>query len=66
MSIGIWQIAIVVILVVLLFGRGKISSLMGDVAKGIKSFKKGMASDVTDDSEPKNISDENQDPKNKD
>jgi len=34
MSIGIWQIAIVVILVVLLFGRGKISSLMGDVAKG--------------------------------
>ena len=61
MSIGIWQIAIVVILVVLLFGRGKISSLMGDVAKGIKSFKKGMASDVTDDNEPKNISDENQD-----
>ena len=66
MSIGIWQIAIVVILVVLLFGRGKISSLMGDVAKGIKSFKKGMASDVTDDTEPKNISDENQDSKNKD
>ena len=45
MSIGIWQIAIVVILVVLLFGRGKISSLMGDVAKGIKSFKKGMSSE---------------------
>ena len=41
MSIGFWQIAVVVILVVLLFGRGKISSLMGDVAKGIKSFKKG-------------------------
>ena len=61
MSIGIWQIAIVVILVVLLFGRGKISSLMGDVAKGIKSFKKGMASDVTDEPEPKNISEENQD-----
>ena len=69
MSIGIWQIAIVVILVVLLFGRGKISSLMGDVAKGIKSFKKGMASDVTDvtdDTEPKNISDENKDSNNKD
>tara|TARA_B100000676_G_scaffold272467_1_gene290493 strand:+ start:266 stop:475 length:210 start_codon:yes stop_codon:yes gene_type:complete len=64
MSIGIWQIAIVVILVVLLFGRGKISSLMGDVAKGIKSFKKGMASDVTDESEPKNISDDNQDSNN--
>jgi len=65
MSIGIWQIAIVVILVVLLFGRGKISSLMGDVANGIKSFKKGMASDVTDESDPKNISDENQDSNNK-
>ena len=61
MSIGFWQIAVVVILVVLLFGRGKISSLMGDVAKGIKSFKKGMASDVTDDSQPKNISENNQD-----
>ena len=59
MSIGFWQIAIVVILVVLLFGRGKISSLMGDVAKGIKSFKKGMASDVNDDNDQKNIS-ENQ------
>ena len=66
MSIGIWQIAIVVILVVLLFGRGKISSLMGDVDKGIKSFKKGMASDVTDDSEPKNISDDNKDSNSKD
>ena len=61
MSIGFWQIAVVVILVVLLFGRGKISSLMGDVAKGIKSFKKGMATDSTEDLEPKNISEDNQD-----
>ena len=48
MGISFWQIAIVVVLVVLLFGRGKISSLMGDVAKGIKSFKKGMSSDNPD------------------
>ena len=62
MSIGFWQIAIVVVLVVLLFGRGKISDLMGDVAKGIKSFKKGMATDdTTENSEPKNISENNQD-----
>lgn len=40
-----FQILIVVVLLVLLFGRGKISELMGDVAKGIKSFKKGMAED---------------------
>ena len=65
MGISFWQIAIVVVLVVLLFGRGKISSLMGDVAKGIKSFKKGMASDTNDD-EPKNISDDNQESNNKD
>ena len=61
MSIGFWQIAIVVVLVVLLFGRGKISSLMGDVAKGIKSFKKGMSSDSTEDTQSKNITDNNQD-----
>ena len=66
MGISFWQIAIVVVLVVLLFGRGKISSLMGDVAKGIKSFKKGMASDVTDESDPKNISENNQDSEKKD
>ena len=65
MSIGIWQIAIVVILVVLLFGRGKISSLMGDVAKGIKSFKKGMSSDTVENDTSKNIS-ENQDSSNQD
>ena len=62
MSIGFWQIAIVVVLVVLLFGRGKISDLMGDVAKGIKSFKKGI-SDNTDssnkDTEDKNNSNNN-------
>ena len=73
MSIGFWQIAVVVILVVLLFGRGKISSLMGDVAKGIKSFKKGMATDVTDETQDvtdethqKNISEDNQDSTNQD
>ena len=72
MSIGFWQIAVVVILVVLLFGRGKISGLMGDVAKGIKSFKKGMATDVTDETQDvtdethqKNISEDNQDSNNK-
>jgi len=65
MGISFTQIAVVVVLVVLLFGRGKISSLMGDVAKGIKSFKKGMASDISDESEPKNISKNNQDTENK-
>ena len=65
MGISFTQIAVVAVLVVLLFGRGKISSLMGDVAKDIKSFKKGMASDITDEPEPKNISKNNQDTENK-
>lgn len=42
-QIGVWQIVIVAVVVVLLFGRGKISAVMGDVAKGINSFKKGLA-----------------------
>ncbi len=43
------QILVVVALLVLLFGRGKISELMGDVAQGIKSFKKGIAEDEPDE-----------------
>ena len=65
MSIGFWQIAIVVILVVLLFGRGKISSLMGDVAKGIKSFKKGMSSDENNQTNLEDKKDEDSNSQNK-
>jgi sec-independent protein translocase protein TatA len=42
-SLSIWHWLVVILVVVLLFGRGKISDLMGDVAKGVKSFKKGLA-----------------------
>ncbi len=43
MSPGIWQILIVVLIVLILFGgRGKIAAIMGDAAKGIKAFKKGL------------------------
>ena len=66
MSIGFWQIAIVVVLVVLLFGRGKISSLMGDVAKGIKSFKKGMKDPTQDESETTSSKDINTEDPNSD
>ena len=44
-NIGWTGIIIIAILVVILFGKGKISSIMGDLAKGIKSFKKGMSDD---------------------
>ena len=65
MSIGFWLIAIVVVLVVLLFGRGKISALMGDVAKGIKSFKKGMSDNPDSISEnPESSSKDSEDKNN--
>ena len=44
-SFSLWHWIVVILVVVLLFGRGKISELMGDFAKGIKSFKKGMSED---------------------
>ena len=44
-SFSIWHWLIVGILVLLLFGKGRFSDMMGDVAKGIKSFKKGMSED---------------------
>ena len=44
-SFSIWHWLIVLVVVLLVFGRGKIPELMGDMAKGIKSFKKGMADD---------------------
>ena len=43
MTPSIWQLLIVLVIVLLLFGRGKISSLMGEVGKGITSFKKGIS-----------------------
>ena len=65
MGISFWQIAIVVVLVVLLFGRGKISSLMGDVAKGIKSFKKGMSDDTSSNTQDNDSKSDNSDSENK-
>ena len=66
MSIGFWQIAIVVVLVVLLFGRGKISDLMGDVAKGIKSFKKGMKDPTQDQTDTASSQDKSSEDPNTD
>lgn len=60
MGISIWHILVVVLVVFVLFGKGKISSVMEDVAKGIKGFKKGMADDdvVTP---PKQVEDKQKD-----
>ena len=63
-NIGWTVIIIIAILVVILFGKGKISSIMGDLAKGIKSFKKGMSDENTSrndntDNNPDNSNSEN-------
>jgi sec-independent protein translocase protein TatA len=51
-SLSIWHWIVVVVVVLLLFGRNKISDLMGDAAKGIKAFKKGMQDDDTAEAKP--------------
>lgn len=48
-TFSVWHWLIVLVVVLLLFGRGKIPELMGDMAKGIKSFKRGMSDDETTD-----------------
>ncbi|WP_108786897.1 twin-arginine translocase TatA/TatE family subunit [Erythrobacter sp. Alg231-14] len=52
-GIGIWQILIVALVVLVLFGRGRISEMMGDFGKGISSFKKGMTEEEGAESKPK-------------
>ena len=56
-NIGWTGIIIIAVLIVILFGKGKISSIMGDLAKGIKSFKRGMSDDTTSKNEDSNNSD---------
>lgn len=51
MGISIWQVLLVALVVVLLFGAGRLPRLMGDMAKGIKSFKQGMKEDVSADAD---------------
>ena len=46
MGLSIWQLAIIAVVILVLFGRGRISEMMGDFGKGISSFKKGMSEDV--------------------
>jgi sec-independent protein translocase protein TatA len=45
MSIGIWQVVLVLLIVLIMFGAGKLPRVMGDVAKGVKNFKAGLRED---------------------
>ncbi len=63
-GLSIWHWIVVLVVVMLLFGRGKISELMGDAAKGIKAFKKGMSEDeqAAAPADPKSITPPNSQP----
>ena len=64
-NIGWTGIIIIAILVVILFGKGKISSIMGDLAKGIKSFKKGLSDDNTSKNDDNSNNSDNSNSDNK-
>tara|TARA_E500000331_G_scaffold312908_1_gene321207 strand:- start:282 stop:482 length:201 start_codon:yes stop_codon:yes gene_type:complete len=64
-NIGWTGIIIIAILVVILFGKGKISSIMGDLAKGIKSFKKGLSDDSTSKNDDNNNNSDSSNSENK-
>jgi sec-independent protein translocase protein TatA len=51
MSIGIWQVVLVLLIVLILFGAGKLPKVMGDVAKGVKNFKTGLKDEDEDEKE---------------
>ena len=55
MSFGFWQIALILIIVLILFGAGKLPKVMGDVAQGVKSFKSGMRDEADDDDKPREV-----------
>ena len=65
MGISIWQIVLVLVIIVILFGAGKIPRVMGDIAKGIKSFKKGMSDDNSSTTEDPNNKSDNSNSENK-
>ena len=64
-NIGWTGIIIIAILVVILFGKGKISSIIGDLAKGIKSFKKGLSDDNSHKNDNSNEDSDNSNSENK-
>lgn len=54
-SIGVWQVILILVIVLIIFGAGKLPKVMGDVAKGVKNFREGMKDDGSTPSEPPQI-----------
>ena len=59
MGIGVWQVVLVLVIVLIIFGAGKLPKVMGDVAKGVKNFKSGMAEEEVTDSKKESVPGEN-------
>lgn len=53
MGIGVWQIALILVIVLIVFGAGKLPRVMGDFAKGIKSFKAGLKEEDQEEADAK-------------
>ena len=53
MSIGVWQVVLILVIVLIIFGAGKLPKVMGDVAKGIKNFKSGLAEPEKEEAQAK-------------
>jgi len=66
MGISVWQVLLVVLIGILLFGAGRLPRLMGDMAKGIKSFREGMKDEISDNSPQVSKLDTLTDPDNQD
>lgn len=64
MTPGIWQILLIVLIVFLIFGAGKLPNVMGDLAKGVRNFKKGLTEDEAD-AKPGAIADASKTPSEK-
>ena len=61
MSIGIWQVVLILVIVLIIFGAGKLPKVMGDVASGVKNFKQGMKEDDVETTPAKSISENSDD-----
>ena len=57
MGIGVWQVVLVLVIVLIIFGAGKLPKVMGDVAKGVKNFKSGMAEEPLDSQKDQAVDD---------
>ena len=62
MSIGVWQVVLILVIVLIIFGAGKLPRVMGDVAKGVKNFKAGMKDEDETAAEPAKQIDEGEAP----